>query len=149
MPAELTLDFIKRDASALLDITVKLDEVNSLIGKFYPGHRVVVIKDDASTHNELISTPAIKQPLKPAVPFTSRSAMDQLDVVLSENEEPMLIDSILEKIQECGGKMPRESLLTYLSRGRREGRFDRVGPSLWQKVPAHGVNGNTTTIPNT
>lgn len=96
----------------------------------------ILLKDELGKSRVSGSLSVKQRPLSARIPLLSLS--DAITEIVNSSRGPIHADQILKRLREAGkvsqAKNPKNSIVSLLHRGVREGLFDKVGPNLFAPI---------------
>ena len=131
----LNLQEIKRDGLERVEFASKMEELQPIVVRLFPGHKLAVISIDEAED---------EQPVVPSKnsddDFRSLTGVQQMVVVL--NEKPMTARDLFAEIQHRGAAIPMSTVQSTLS--RKKSVFHNNGDGTWSLT----LRGTTPSVSN-
>jgi hypothetical protein len=111
---------LERSAAANLEIAKKTKELQTLVGREFPGFQVFISRMEVSLNANGVH--------RNGGGFAHLSGVDQVETILRETRVPVKKKVLLAAIHDRGGHMNMATLTSYLS---RYPKFKKHGHGIW------------------
>jgi hypothetical protein len=128
----LDIGRIRQDATDRLKLAEKTEELQRIVDEVYPGYKVLISQNGVAAPRIMkMATANYEFRGNPITLFHGKTQVGQILTVLEDANGRMSLKELFKELHARGSKISMQSLMSYLSKLKKEDKVKNFGTGIW------------------